>query len=151
VLLSVKKVNFQKKQNAFEKLCPLLFMCFSVTLYNKYTFCVLFFCFSTTLLLLPPLYLDWTGLLVKWTVLLTPVNESTQITEKKHSFLSYSAFERSSTFLTNTESTKKSRGHNFFVLFSTFYIKIMKNHKKSQKSIKKHEKALKSKLGVFLM
>jgi len=51
----------------------------------------------------------------------------------------------------NTESTKKSRGHGFFVLFFTFYIKTMKNHKKAPKSTKKHEKALKSKLGVFLM
>jgi len=51
----------------------------------------------------------------------------------------------------NTESTKKSRGHGFFVLFFTFYIKTMKNHKKAPKSTKKCEKALKSKLGVFLM
>jgi len=65
--------------------------------------------------------------------------------------LSYNAFERLSTFLTNTESTKKSRGHGFFVLFFTFYIKTMKNHKKAPKSTKKCEKALKSKLGVFLM
>jgi len=51
----------------------------------------------------------------------------------------------------DTESTKKSRGHSFFVLFFTFYIKIMKKHEKARKSTKKHEKALKSKLGVFLM
>jgi len=51
----------------------------------------------------------------------------------------------------NTESTKKSRGHGFFVPFFTFYIKTMKNHKKAPKSTKKCEKALKSKLGVFLM
>jgi len=58
--------------------------------------------------------------------------------------LSYNAFERSPTFLTNTESTKKSRGHGFFVLFFTFYIKTMKNHQKAPKSTKKREKAPKS-------
>ena len=117
-----------------------------------YTFCVLFFMFfyNSTFIASSLLGLDWTTCEMDCTSH-TSVNESTQITEKKHSFLSYSAFEKSSTFLTNTESTKKSRGHNFFVLFFTFYIKIMKNHKKSQKSTKKHEKALKSKLGVFLM
>jgi len=52
-------------------------------------------------------------------------------------FLSYNAFERSPTFLTNMESTKKSRGHGFFVLFFTFYKKTMKNHQKVPKSTKK--------------
>ena len=49
-------------------------------------------------------------------------------------FLSYNAFERSPTFLTNMKSTKKSRGHSFFVLF--FYF-LHKNHEKSQKSTRK--------------
>jgi len=32
-----------------------------------------------------------------------------------------------------------------------FFYFLHQNHEKSQKSIKKHEKSLKSKLGVFLM
>jgi len=48
----VKKVNFQKKHFTFEKPCPLLFMCFSVTFIKQIYFSCAFFWFSTTTLLL---------------------------------------------------------------------------------------------------
>jgi len=112
---------------------------FSCAFLLLYTINILFVCFFSVFLQLYSslLGLDWTTCEMNCTSH-TSVNESTQITEKKHSFLSYSAFERSSTFLTNTESTKKSRGHNFFVLF--FYF-LHQNHEKSQKITKKYTKA----------
>ena len=48
----MKKVNLQKKHFAFEKPCPLLFTCFSVTFIKQIYFSCAFFWFSITTLLL---------------------------------------------------------------------------------------------------